>query len=591
MNFERNNLDLSTSPYLRQHKENPIWWQEWGEATLEYAKKKGKPLFFSVGYSTCHWCHVMAAEAFSNKDIADFLNKNFISVKVDREERPDIDQFLMRFILSLNVQGGWPLNAFLTPNLNPLYALTYAPVEPQARMPGFLEILEKIYDFYRSAGHKLSPFILSESQPPVSAEEEIIKMCYEAFDQVYGGFGQENKFPPSSTLLYLLYYSSNDQRIRLILEKTLDVMMLRGLHDHLEGGFFRYCVDREWLIPHFEKMLYDQAMMLWIYALAFKVLGKKEYKETAFKIVKSLEDTFERDGLFCSAFDADINHEEGGYYLWAYDELSRILTEEELSLLKRVYFVTEKGNFEGKNHLIRLDGTAIPLIEQKLLFQRRLKEPPFCDEKIVTSWNALLGVAFIHAYRYLSEDHFLAHARKIASCLLERHFDGVSLARTSLSGKKSSGGFLEDGAAVLLLLTYLHEETGEFKEAMDTFYAYVLNFRTERSWKESSQKDFITLPASHFDHPIPSSVSLAELAVLRATIFQKKQFFPGPYVTALFHDFYNISSLVRNGLFHLITSPQKIGWKVLPVNTIQIRGEKQEDCFAGSCTDINLDMN
>ncbi len=310
-NFKRNNLDKATSPYLLQHKDNPIHWQEWSKDVLEYARKKNKLLFVSVGYATCHWCHVMAQEAFSNKEIAGVLNEHFVSIKVDREQRPDIDHYLMAFMQETHGQGGWPLNVFLTPDVQPFFAATYMPAESRYGLSRFLDVLHNVQEMYSSQKGDIQKYL-----PPISQEEhheegQIIQSIKDHF--MNNTFGAQ--FPPYNTLLFLLSYyeQKKDTEIKEIIEKILDVIATRGLHDHLQGGFYRYCVDAAWMIPHFEKMLYDQAMMLWVYSVAYKILRKPEYKTVVEKIRECLEETY-ADGLYYAAHDADTDHNEGDTY-------------------------------------------------------------------------------------------------------------------------------------------------------------------------------------------------------------------------------------------------------------------------------------
>ena len=311
--FNRNNLAKSSSPYLQQHKNNPIWWQEWSEEMLEYAKRENKLLLVSIGYSTCHWCHVMAQEAFSDREIADYLNNHFVSIKVDREQRPDIDQYCMHYIMQTQGQGGWPLNVFMTPDKQPVYALTYASTQPKHGMPGFITILKAIkVGLTQEHSHDFTPGYEKGEEIP---QQKLTAAIEQNFDREFGGFGHGMKFPPHCTLLYLLY-AEEEECAKEIVQNTVDAMALGGLHDHLQGGFFRYCTDRDWTIPHFEKMLYDQAMHLWVYSAAYHRYKKSEYKAVAEKILQCLAETFEEDGLYYSAHDADTNHEEGLTHLW-----------------------------------------------------------------------------------------------------------------------------------------------------------------------------------------------------------------------------------------------------------------------------------
>ena len=346
--FRRNNLDKSSSPYLLQHTTNPVWWQEWSDDLIRYAVKTKKLLFVSVGYATCHWCHVMAAEAFSDPETANYLNNQFICIKVDREQRPDIDQFLMDFINNQNGRGGWPLNVFMTPELRPVYALTYAPVHSKDLMPSLLSVSEKVHEFFEDNRDNIPSFVSGWNPPDVTNESSLTTTLSKYYDPDNGGFGSGQKFPPHSSLLYLLYQAGleDSPSIKSICSKTLDAMILRGLNDNLQGGIFRYCVDREWTIPHFEKMLYDQAMALWCFSLAYRVIGKETYKNMAEKILKCLDEWFKIEGLYITAYDADTEHKEGATYLWSYEQLKNELLPEEFEKFSNTYFIDKTGNFE-----------------------------------------------------------------------------------------------------------------------------------------------------------------------------------------------------------------------------------------------------
>jgi uncharacterized protein YyaL (SSP411 family) len=587
MNFSRNNLDTASSPYLQQHKDNPVWWQEWTQETLDYAWESSKPIFVSVGYATCHWCHVMARESFQDARAAQYLNDHFVSIKIDREQRPDIDHYLMAYITATGVGGGWPLNAFLTPDLHPMYAMTYAPVEPQYGRVSFIEILMKVKDYYARSGQQVKSFDppLTWAEDSYETEADLVNILRGSFDPEFGGFGRGTKFPPHTTLVFLLYSlaSSGDEKVKLDLEKTLDNMYLRGLHDHLQGGFFRYCVDRKWTIPHFEKMLYDQAMLVWVYSLAFAVFRKDTYSRVVRKLLNCLDETFESQGLYYSGHDADTDHQEGATYLWGQQSLAQVLTQQEYAQFSRIYDISITGNFEGKNHLIRKDHSSLDEIEAILLKERRKRAQPFVDQKFVTFWNCLVGIGFVHAHRYLGYQEELTKASDLAGNLLARHYQNGRLAHSSCAGQLQKDEFLQDYAAMLLFLTYLHEETGLWGEEMAEFYLKTKAFRKEDVWMESFNDDFFPVRADFFDHPTPSSVSLAELACLRGDILKGQDYTAKAYRTPLNHDFFNVMSLLANGSFHVIGAPANLPWDRLPVNSLQKRSAQFSDCYRGAC--------
>ncbi len=584
--FNRNNLGTSSSPYLRQHAGNPIWWQDWSSETLAFAAAENKPLLVSVGYATCHWCHVMAREAFSDTETADYINSNFVSIKVDREQRPDIDQYMMNFIQAQTGGGGWPLNVFLTPELKPVHALTYAPVRTSGNRYSFLYIAQAVIEFLRSRGDSIMPFSPSEQEAPVADAERLTESLGEYFDREQGGFGASQKFPPHSTLLYMLYHLSvtPDETMNEMVTTTLDAMMMRGLNDHLQGGIYRYCVDHEWTIPHFEKMLYDQAMALWSYSLAHRLTGNEHYSTMAGKIVKSLDETFLHDGMYVSAFNADTDHMEGATYLWSMDELAALLTPEELEKFCDVYKITSGGNFEGLNHLIRKNHDPIDAIEAKLLAARLMRSQPSRDDKILSGLNALTAVALIQAGRHLGRPDLEAGAVTLVWNLLETFWDGSSLAHSCFDGVLQRHSYLSDAAAMLLAVTMLYETDESWGETMTSMAEYVRSFRDGDKWVESDADDFMKIYASWFDHPVPSAVSLAETALTRVALLTGDEVIQAIWRRPYQSDFYNINVLLSEDLFHLYTTRQPLPWSTIPVNSLQKRGEPETVCHNRSCT-------
>ena len=589
LDLNRNNLDESASPYLQQHKDNPVWWQEWRGDVIDEAVRLDKPLFVSVGYSTCHWCHVMAAEAFSDPETAAYLNANFISIKVDREQRPDVDHFLMDFLTRQTGAGGWPLNAFLTPDLKPIYALTYAPVNPRGQSGGFLETARQVYEFFQRHAADVPDFTLSEELPAVAEEDALIRTLQDHYDPVFGGFGDAPKFPPHSTLLFLLYSLSVEDNpdVLTMCRTTLDAMRRGGLTDHLQGGVFRYCVDRQWTIPHFEKMLYDQAMALWCYSLAYRVLGDETHKTMAEGILRCLEESFRQDELFVTALDADTEHKEGATYLWRYDELETLLTAEEFSHLCDVYAIDRKGNFEGKvHHLVRKKDDAPGEMEAKLLAIRRRRPQPNVDAKILCGLNALTAIAMIQAARNLDRPDLRDNAVLIMHHLLDLFWDGQTLSHSFYNGGLQEQSFLFDAAAMLVALTMLYEDAPAAKSSMEAMAGYLAEFIEGDRWLESRTEDFKSVPASWFDHPIPSGAAMAEMAVARYRLVTGRMVNPLSYRQPFQSDFYNIAVMMQNGLFHILTREQPAHWNNLLPNTIQVRGLPNNDCYRGACRRI-----
>ena len=603
MELQQNNLDQAQSPYLRQHADNPVWWQEWTPEVLEHARRTEKSLFVSVGYATCHWCHVMAGDTFSDQDCADYLNEHFVSIKVDREERPDIDQFLMDFLVAATGQGGWPLNVVLTPDLRPFFAVTYLGSQPRFGRPGFREVMEKVLDFRKQRNDAIREFTpqtptLSSPSDTVESPDELLPHIRTSirsrFDEGYGGFGTEQKFPPHSTLLYLLFAGGADQHedYRSMFTVTVDAMISGGLHDHLQGGFFRYCTDRQWRIPHFEKMLYDQAMLLWVLSLAASAFDSAAYAAAARGTLRSLRETFRTtEGTFVSAHDADTDHVEGGTYIWSYEELSELLSESELALLGEVYELPREGNFEGSIHLIRrsqaggrFDDPEVAALQEKLLARRRERAQPEVDEKVVSSWNALAGIGLVHAYRHLGDETALSEARTLFDRLWRNHVSGDRVYHSALGGKVKENAFLQDAAALLLFAEYLHEDTRAYGEEMRRLRELTESFHRDGRWLEGDAEDFMAIPAPIFDSPTPSATSLAELALLRHNMMTGELYDERPFGAPLVQDAFNIAALAASGYVYLVEAPEPVPWKDVPIHTVQAPGEQTTYCYKGLCT-------
>ncbi len=584
--FKRNNLDVSTSPYLSQHISNPVWWQEWSEEIIRYASSINKPILVSVGYATCHWCHVMADEAFSDIQTADYLNDHFICIKVDREQRPDIDQYMMDFINKQNGRGGWPLNVFLTPSLKPVFALTYAPAKSGLNANSFLSIAENVLEYIETHRGDIPAFTSVDTIPAVAGEESLQEILASYYDEKDGGFGSGQKFPSHTTLLFLLYSLAvkESPSARAMCIKTLDVMRLRGLNDHLQGGIFRYCVDNEWTIPHFEKMLYDQAMSLWTYSLAYRVLKRDEYRKMAEKIIKCLEESFENNGLFVSAHDADTEHEEGETYIWSYEQLANELNAEEFARFSNSYKITSEGNFDGRNHLIRVNDDILTDIEEKLLAIRNQRMQPSTDDKILCGINALLAIALIQAGRLLDKPQYEQKAASLTDCLMTLFWDGHTLGHSYWNGHLQKQGFLSDAGSVLAAVSMLYEHDSSWESRMTVLTAYVETFRDGNRWIESKSEDFHQVLASRFDHPVPSGVSMAEFAIARAGLLSGKEIKSSEYRLPFQSDFYNVSVMMKNGLFHVITAPSPLSWAKVPVNSLQVSGNIMQDCYMGTCS-------
>ena len=611
--YSHNNLAQAPSPYLRQHQDNLVWWQDWSEEILTEAVRLDVPLFVSSGYATCHWCHVMASQAFSDPAVATVLNESFVCIKIDRELRPDIDQFLMQYLVEMSGQGGWPLNAFLTPDLKPIFALTYATPEQFVRLAGQVSLFyagrkQEIPRYQPSSDRPLahldsSPAAeipgpvtllpdLSDSLPDLSQEQELCEQLLHWHDPIHGGFGSGQKFPPHSALLFWLYewQDAASESVRAACRQTLDAMMMSGLHDHLQGGLFRYCVDRQWTIPHFEKMLYDQVMALWVYALAARQTGESTYRDMALAIVRCLDETFALDGLYLTALDADTNHQEGATYVWSEAELAACLSSAEIELLSAAYDLSAQNQFEGKYHLIRQPSAWLPdlnklnAVEAKLLAIRNSRPQPQADEKILSGQNALLAVALIQAGRFLNEPSLEEKGKQLVENILERFWTGDSLSHAVYGPERMNQPFLFDAAALLLAVCLLAEsDPDHWLDFVATLAPAVRRFETSVGWLESLSPDFQPVPAAWFDSPTPSPVSLAEFALIHAAYLKGDDVSPLPWRQPYGADFANLAALLANGGFHIWTSPQTLPWTSLPANSIQLRGTPATDCYRGTC--------
>ena len=363
-------------------------------------------------------------------------------------------------------------------------------------------------------------------------------------------------------------------------------MNLRGLNDHLQGGIFRYCVDREWTIPHFEKMLYDQAMALWCYSLAYRVIGKESYKIMAEKILKCLDDCFRVDGLYLTGHDADTEHEEGATYLWSYEELKNLLTADEFEKFSSSYFINKSGNFEGLIHLIRKNNEPLDDIEAKLLFVRKKRMQPAQDDKIVCGTNALTAIALLQAGRHLDRPDLEKRAEEIIRNLLNRFWDGKSLAHACYRKAFQKQIFLSDAATVLTAITMLFENDKSWSGLMSEMTGYVESFKDGDKWIESVAADFQRVYASWLDHPVPSSVSLAEMGLARSALLTGKEINTTEFREPFKSDFYNIAAMIMNGQFHLFESETELSWKLLPVNSIKMSGTHETDCYNGICSPL-----
>jgi len=531
-----NRLAQETSPYLLQHRENPVDWYPWGEEALSRARAENRPILLSVGYSACHWCHVMERESFESAETAAYMNEHFVNVKVDREERPDIDALYMEAVQTISGQGGWPMTVFLDPEGVPFYGGTYFPPDENRGMPSFRMVMEAVVDAFESRRGEIEErapqmrarlaaiAAIEPAAPPEAALlEEAVARLRESADMARGGFGGAPKFPPAAALELLLARGKRE-----IVERTLDAMLAGGIYDQIGGGFARYSVDAAWLVPHFEKMLYDNAQLARAYLHGWQALGHPRYRRVCEETLDwALREMRGPEGGFYSALDADSEAEEGRFYVWTPAEIRDELGADAEAVIE-LYGVSEQGNFEGRNilHLAggaaaEVDGVAAP---RQALYEARAKRVwPGLDDKRLASWNALMIGALAEAGAALGRDDYLEAARGGAEFVLEglRDDDG-HLLRTYKDGKAHLNAYLEDHAFLLEALLTLYEATfepGWFGEAESVATAMLTRFHdAERGGFFSTSDNHEQLIARRKeigDHPIPSGNSSAALGLLR----------------------------------------------------------------------------
>lgn len=532
MNQKRNpnHLIHEKSPYLLSHAYNPVDWYPWGEEAFQAARDQGKLVFLSVGYHSCHWCHVMERESFEDPEVAELLNGSFISIKVDREERKDVDSAYMKVCQAMTGSGGWPLNVFLTPERNPLYAGTYFPKRSMGGRPGLMEVAAAIRNLYRedrdqllSEGEKITQKIKDmETSIPGALPEDFPAMLRDSFrksyDREWGGFSGAPKFPVPSQLLYLL--DSGDPELETMALFTLDRMLQGGLWDHVGGGFFRYSTDRFWLIPHFEKMLYDNSLMMDVLTKAYLKRPDSSYREAAMSIKTFLvRELRNPEGGFYTALDADSEGVEGRYYVFSRDELIRLLGEKDGEAFCHRFGVTKKGNFEGWNHLYlkeaenQIDHLKASI--QKVLDYRSLRVPPAADDKILTLCNGLAIHGLLSLYEVFEDAEALNLALS-ADAYLALHMEKAEgLLVGVYQGEGRIPATLEDYGAMIRGLIHLHQVTQE--ESFLQRAAHLMDLAITLFW-DGKQGGFFTgalnnpllfdNPKEVFDGAIPSGNSL-----------------------------------------------------------------------------------
>ena len=558
-----NNLINETSPYLLQHAHNPVDWYGWNDEALKKAKDENKPIFLSIGYSSCHWCHVMAHESFENEEVAKFMNENFTNIKVDREERPDIDDIYQKVCQIATGQGGWPLSIFLTPDQKPFYVGTYFPVLDSYGRPGFGSICrqlsqawkEKPKDIEKSAASFLDALQKTESLKAPSKLERIIldeaaMNLFQLGDYNYGGFGSAPKFPNAANVSFLFHYAklSGHSKFNEFALKTLNKMAKGGIFDQIGGGFHRYSTDAKWLVPHFEKMLYDNALIPVNYAEAYQITKDPFYLDVLQKTLDFvLREMTSPEGGFYSAYDADSEGTEGKFYVWKKSEIKEVLGND-ADLFCLYFDVTDGGNWEGNNILcnnLNISTVAfnfgiteekvqeiLKSCSEKLLKVRSMRPLPGLDDKILVSWNSLMITAFAKGYRVTNDPRYLDAAKICVDFIEHNLFSDGKLLRTYKNGTAKIDGYLEDYSyfANALLDVFEIEPEPKYLELSLRLGHYLVN----HFWDSDSNSFFMTSddhekliirPKSNYDLSLPSGNSVSALVMLRLYHMSQEQNF------------------------------------------------------------------
>ncbi|MBM3802265.1 MAG: thioredoxin domain-containing protein [Acidimicrobiia bacterium] len=553
-----NRLIHETSPYLRQHAHNPVDWHPWDAAALEQAKQEDKPILLSIGYSACHWCHVMERESFENEDIASIMNRCFVNVKVDREERPDLDSIYMNYVQMTSGSGGWPMTVFLTPDQVPFFGGTYFPPDDRYGRPGFARICLAVHDAFRNRRAEIERSsadvvrsLQNANQLPggdSSPNAESLALAYRAlaerFDLTHGGFGGAPKFPGSMSLAFCLrhHHRTGFRPALNFVALSLEKMALGGIYDQLGGGFHRYSVDDHWLVPHFEKMLYDNALLGRVYLDAYQQTSNPLFRRVTEEILTYVtREMTHAEGGFYSTQDADSEGEEGKFFVWTPDEIVAVLGNADGQLFCRYFDVSQRGNFEGKNILnipvampefAAKEGLAIEdlmaLIQrgrERLFIEREKRVKPHRDEKILTSWNGLMLATFANASAVLNRPDYLERARANAAFVLAHLKSNGRLLRTFKDGQAKLNGYLEDYACFVEGLLALFEASGEVRWLNE---AVQLNETMLDQFWDATDTSFYLTGRNHerliarvkdfYDNATPAGSSVAVFNLLKLSV-------------------------------------------------------------------------
>lgn len=547
LNRAPNRLIKEKSPYLLQHAYNPVDWYPWGGEAFNKAKAEDKPIFLSIGYSTCHWCHVMEEESFSDDEVGAILNKNYISIKVDREERPDIDHIYMNYCQAMTGSGGWPMTIIMAPDQKPFFAGTYFPKNSQRGMPGLIDILDEIAHLWKSdrdklydikdEAHRIIDPMFSIEKEEESLSEDIIhktfKILDRSYDNEYGGFGRAPKFPMANYLMFLLRYHAytDSERALEIVEESLKGMYRGGIFDHIGGGFCRYSTDRRWLVPHFEKMLYDNALLAISYLECYLITKDKFYANVAHRIFDYIiRDMSSSEGGFYTAEDADSEGVEGKFYVFIPEEIEKILGAEDARRFCQFYNISERGNFGGKSILNRLnsedmlepDGDMIEL-RQRVFAGREKRIRPFRDEKILVGWNGLMIAALAMGARILGDDKLLTRAIEAVDFIMKSCRDEKGrLYGSYIDGELSGSGYAHDYSYLIWGLIELYETCydSQYLEYALELTDDMLEIFYDREegglfLYGTDDEQLVHRPKDIYDGALPSSNSIATYNLLR----------------------------------------------------------------------------
>lgn len=561
-NKKANKLINETSPYLLQHAYNPVQWHAWGKEAFEKATKENKPIFLSIGYSTCHWCHVMEHESFEDEEVAAAMNEKFVSIKVDREERPDIDNIYMNVCQMMTRSGGWPLTIIMTPDKKPFFAGTYFPKYSRSGRIGMMDLLVRIDEIWRNntkealdSAEQITKILhqISEEVHVEKIDESVMQRAYEhfveRFDSQYGGFGSAPKFPSPHNFLFLLRFwkRTKNQHALEMVEKSLQSMRRGGVYDHIGYGLHRYSTDSKWLVPHFEKMLYDQSMLSIACIETYQVTKNDEYKNIAKEIFSYvLRDMTSEEGGFYSAEDADSEGEEGKFYVWTLDEIKNILTKEESELAIKIFNLSSEGNYLEEstreitgNNILHLTESLVDIankldipesqlkpqleVVRKKLFEYRIKRiHPHKDKKILTSWNGLMIAALAKGSQVFGESEYALAAVRAVDFIFNKMHSAEKLLHCYCSGKVTVDGHLDDYAFLIWGLLELYEATFEIK-----YLKFAIELNTillKHFWDHKNggfyftadyDKDLIVRQKEIYDGAIPSGNSVAMLNLLK----------------------------------------------------------------------------